>query len=1491
MVSFDQYQRYATIGRIVSLFCNDRNDSKRLKILEVGSNAQRNLEKFVDAEIFYTDIVEIDEFKDDDHFFVADATNLEGIKDNEFDIVVASDVFEHIPVELREDFLSELNRVAKEYAIVCFPYSKDIINDVEKRVNSYYKTIYGEDYQWLNEHIYNGLPELDLINKYLDACKIYYSSCGHGSIDIWEEMMKAHFYAAGVTELIDYRVNIDRLYEEYVYKYDVSEDNYRMFYMLTKSEDNKKAADKIMSELFCDNPDTRIAGYEKIKLLCNDLHNIYFAKVQRNVKKKDLDIVTSYYYDSGNGYLEDNRVILQPASPDEYNEYVLSDLHEKKAVELRFDFVEKYMCEVIDLVVREKSGDELKFYSNATEQYDNTLIFKSVDPQMTIVLPENVDMVIISFYLDVKDNMAKKKALLNKCDILARMDRINKKLDNAHSDIDNVNLELMAMEDRCNHLQYDYDMVIRSTSWKMTAPVRYISDAFHHSKVIDYSSEFVRGIFRDGIRHTLHRVKNKIIKTEKPKYYNYNIEIEPVEENILFSILVPLYNTDITCLKELLDSIIAQTYTNWELCLGDASTENIDAIKDICTEYQSRDPRIRYFRIKHNNGISENTNECARMAKGDYLVLCDHDDIIAKEALQANAWMIQNTGADVLYSDEDHIDMQGNHFVPLFKPDWSPDLLHSQMYVCHLFVFRKSLFEEAGGLNKEYDGSQDYDLMLRYSEMTRNIVHIPLVLYSWREIETSTAANADAKPYADEAGRRALDAHLKRVYGNDAYAVSTEHTFLFSANYGMTKKMKPLVSIIIPMKDQYKLSKQCVESIIRKTSYSKYEIIILNNRSEQHATLQWLNRVERDYKQVRVINADFEFNWSKLNNYGIENAKGDVFVFMNNDTLVISEDWLDILCDNALRDDVGVVGPMLLYRDGSLQHAGIIVGMGGWADHLFKEMMPVHYSSPYVSPVVSRNVLAVTGACMAISRKTIEDIGVFDDEFIICGSDVEICIRAYEHGLNNVYCANSKLYHLESKSRDSFIPEIDFKKSYECYGIYREYGDPYYNINLDINSVRPREGEPVDWTKVKNHLRANRFTAGMYENLKKKLIEPSAAAQSAVAEVQEIRARKVSLQDNALRINIIVPSVDIKHVFGGISTALAFFEKLTSGFECLRRIIVTDAPVFKETMVELPEYYISDASDDTCKNCQIIPFSDRADKTIAVSENDIFVATGWWTAYTIADVIRWQEDTYNVKNPLIYMVQDYEPGFYPWSSRYMMADSTYRLEIPTIVVINSEELKDFFDANGYSFYRSFCYRPVLNNKLKEYLLELTKKAQGKRKKQVLIYGRPGVERNAFALIVDSLKRWVQLQEDIGEWSIISAGEAFEDIDLGRGKVLHSIGKVSLKEYAEIMYETKAAISLMVSPHPSYPPLEMSTFGVKVITNCYGNKDLSDFNENIISMTNCSSKEISVRLHELCNGEDGKCMLDSDYVKVADSMQWESVVKEIRILLTSWSNRK
>ncbi|MCR5609792.1 MAG: glycosyltransferase family 2 protein [Lachnospiraceae bacterium] len=962
-----------------------------------------------------------------------------------------------------------------------------------------------------------------------------------------------------------------------------------------------------------------------------------------------------------------------------------------------------------------------------------------------------------------------------------------------------------------------------------------------------------------------------------------NKEFTPIEENIKFSVLVPLYNTEVKYLKEMIDSVVSQTYTNWELCLADGSTEGHEDVQKVCEEYAWNDKRIKYQKLEENLGISENTNTCAKMATGEYIVLFDHDDLMNCMALYENARAIQAVDADVLYSDEDHVTETGEHVSPLFKPDWSRDLLYSQMYVCHLFVFKRALFEKIGGFRKEFDGSQDYDLMLRFSEETERIVHIPKLLYSWRETQTSTAKNADSKPYAHFAGLNALNDHLKRRYGDIAHAEQSEYTFVFEARFDlMSEDIK--VSIIMPMKDHYELSKNCIDSILAKTKHQNYEIIILNNNSEKEETFKWFEEVVKQDSRIKVVDASFEFNWSKLNNFGMKQASGDVYVFLNNDIEVISEDWLDRLGENALRDDIGVVGPLLLFEDNTIQHAGIVVGIGGWADHVFRGQEPVHYGSPYISPMLNRNVSAVTGACMVISKKTIEKIGGFDESFLVCGSDVEICLRAYYKGLNNIYDARTRLYHLESKSRDaSKVPEVDFKRSYECYTPFRENGDPFYNLNLDLTGTMPKEvADKSDILNNYDYLNNLRFVVG--ERITVSKLDPATieAEQKetpvnrrklgpedmSIPEIQPIGARKTSYKRK--RLNILSPSVDKKHVFGGIATAIKFYEALGKELGCDMRIIVTDAAVDVSNMIELFNYVVVDSSDDSDAKRQIVGFADRYNKTIPVGENDIFMATGWWTAYTIEEVIKWQAMTYNQNmKALVYMIQDYEPGFYAWSSRYLMSESTYRLDVPTIAVVNSELLKEHLLSFGYEFTSVYCFDPVLNEKLKEYVME--NKDKYRRKKQILIYGRPSVARNAFELIITSLKEWAVKYKDAPKWTIVSAGEDFEDFELVNGIMVKSVGKLSLEEYGKMMLETSIGISLMVSPHPSYPPLEMSTFGVRTITNCYGGKDLRAFNNNIISLKNCSSSEICKRLSSLCDSysEKGNVILNEDYVGSSD----------------------
>jgi GT2 family glycosyltransferase len=363
------------------------------------------------------------------------------------------------------------------------------------------------------------------------------------------------------------------------------------------------------------------------------------------------------------------------------------------------------------------------------------------------------------------------------------------------------------------------------------------------------------------------------------------------------------------------------------------------------------------------------------------------------------------------------------------------------------------LLDRVGGLRMGFEGSQDYDLVLRLAEATGRIHHIPDVLYHWRQHMDSTALNARSKPYAHDTGKRALTEHLQRRYAERFLRVEDgEHTFTYVPRFAVPAMP---ASIIIPTRDKAGLLSRCVDSILEKSTWADFEILVLDNYSAEAETAAYFERIQAADPRVRVLPAHFEFNWSRLNNYGVREASGDVLVFLNNDTEVITPDWLDRLMETASLPDVATVGGLLLYDDGTIQHAGVVVGLGGWADHVFKGERVRHLPTPWVSSVVSRDVLAVTGACVAIERAKFEALGGFDETFVVCGSDVELGIRAYKSGLRNVYLPQVRLYHFESKSRGQSVPSEDFVQSDLKYAPYRLGGDPFFNPNLSRQHTSP----------------------------------------------------------------------------------------------------------------------------------------------------------------------------------------------------------------------------------------------------------------------------------------------------------------------------------------------------------------------------------------------------------------------------------------------------
>lgn len=522
-----------------------------------------------------------------------------------------------------------------------------------------------------------------------------------------------------------------------------------------------------------------------------------------------------------------------------------------------------------------------------------------------------------------------------------------------------------------------------------------------------------------------------------------------------FSIVVPLYRTKKEYLKELIDSVKDQTYTNWELCLSDGSGEE-SPLTDILKEYTKVNASIRVVFTKKALDISENTNEAIKIARGDYLVFADHDDLLAPDALYEFVKCLNaNQEAEVLYSDEDKVSMDGKkRFDPQFKPDFNPDLLRSMNYICHLMAVKKSLADQVGYLDEKYNGAQDYDFILRCTEQAKQIWHIPKILYHWRCHQESTAVNQESKLYAFEAGKRAIQAHLDRM-GIRAEAANAEYLGLYRVLYFV--EGNPLVSILIPNKDHVEDLKRCIRSIEEKSIYRNYEIIIIENNSQDEATFQYYEELQKQNSKVKLIKYQGHFNYSAINNAGAAHASGEYLLFLNNDTEIINKDCIEEMLGICSRADVGAVGARLYYGDNTIQHAGVILGLGGIAGHAFAGER--RSATGYCRRIIcTQDLSAVTAACMMVKRRDFERVFGFDERLEVTFNDVDLCLKIRELGRLVVYAPYAQLYHYESKSRgaedtqekvERFHEEIKrFALKWEAV---LEKGDPYYNPNLTLS--------------------------------------------------------------------------------------------------------------------------------------------------------------------------------------------------------------------------------------------------------------------------------------------------------------------------------------------------------------------------------------------------------------------------------------------------------
>jgi len=518
----------------------------------------------------------------------------------------------------------------------------------------------------------------------------------------------------------------------------------------------------------------------------------------------------------------------------------------------------------------------------------------------------------------------------------------------------------------------------------------------------------------------------------------------------LISVVMPVCDPDPRWLAAAIESVLNQSYENWELCIADDCSRRAD-VRHLLEECASSDERVKVAFLPSRRGISGATNAAVGLSRGEFVGFLDHDDVLAPHALWAVARLLNEwPDLDMVYSDEDKIDPGGQRSEPFFKPDLSPDLLMSTNYITHFLVVRRAVLEDVGGLDPQFDGSQDYDLVLRIVERTRAVGHVADILYHWRRVPGSTSCDAGAKPYAFPAAMKALQAAALRQ------GFPAEVTMIAPGRYRVAYAVKgtPKVSVIIPTRDKVELLRRCIASLFERTSYRPFEVIVVDNRTRDPEALRYLEEL-REKKLVRVVPFDEEFNFSKLNNLAAKGADGDHIVFLNNDTEIVTGEWLEELLGHSQRPRVGAVGCRLVFPDGRIQHGGIVFGPDGVITHAFYRLADTDPGYMGLATVV-RNCAAVTAACMMIKRSLFEEVGGFDENLRVSYGDVDLCFRLLRAGYFNVWTPHATLLHRESATRGEYQPTEDVRYFREKWRSFLDAGDPFYNANLEVVSGRYR---------------------------------------------------------------------------------------------------------------------------------------------------------------------------------------------------------------------------------------------------------------------------------------------------------------------------------------------------------------------------------------------------------------------------------------------------
>lgn len=617
------------------------------------------------------------------------------------------------------------------------------------------------------------------------------------------------------------------------------------------------------------------------------------------------------------------------------------------------------------------------------------------------------------------------------------------------------------LEDQVDDLQFKLDRIKNNPVWKASTPLR---------KCMHFAIRQVDRVKNCGsIGGVVTKMKYKA--NERRAMKHYGTESFPSEEErkrqeetvfpnmVIISILTPLWNTPENFLRDMIGSVQKQTYGNWELCLADGSDDAHAYVGEICRELAGKDERIRYRKLEKNEGIAGNTNQCLTMATGEYIGLFDHDDMLHPCVLFEYVKAINEKNADYVYCDEATFKNGDiNQMITMhFKPDYAIDNLRANNYICHFSVFSRKLLDGTELFRTKFDGSQDHDMILRLTDKAEHVVHVPKLLYYWRLHAGSVASGIEAKPYAIESARGAVADHLRK-HGFEHFTITSTRAFetIFKITYEIIGD--PKISIIIPNKDHVEDLRRCVTSIIEKSTYDNYEIVIVENNSETKEIFSYYEELKNN-PSIKIVTFKGAFNYSAVNNFGVGAATGDYVLLLNNDTQVITVNWLEELLMYAQREDVGAVGGKLYYADKTIQHAGVVIGLGAHRTAGHTHYRQKRENLGYMGRLCyAQDVSAVTGACLMVKKKLYEEAGGLDEGFAVSLNDVDFCLKLRQLGYLNVFTPFAELYHYESVSRGL---DTDGEKAAryneesarfrEKWKVQLEAGDPYYNPNFTLD--------------------------------------------------------------------------------------------------------------------------------------------------------------------------------------------------------------------------------------------------------------------------------------------------------------------------------------------------------------------------------------------------------------------------------------------------------